>query len=238
MPRCGHYCGAPRRCGGGKPRANSIQESISNSLGTAYTKAVDSVVYARNMAVADAISAAWSTAKRCALHADPLRTELLGRWESILGTVSMPGNSSVSRRNTIAEKWYRLGSALTYQAVSDAAQRALGPFFFAVEHIPSFFAYVTGPVGSGFAIDPQQPWSSTVAKVLIRVQLPLGADESDFRSAIARLGVALDVDGALPAWATYDWYRPGPLGTLIPGGPSLAGFYLDDPHNVDYQIFD
>ncbi len=77
----------------------------------------------------------------------------------------------------------------------------------------------------------------TVAHILVRIQKPAGATEAMFYEAAGKVAPALDP--LVPAWVTFDWYR-APLSTPINvvGGPSAGGFYLDDEHNLDNNVFD
>ena len=101
----------------------------------------------------------------------------------------------------------------------------------AVIHVPDT-SYPWGTVVAG------APWTSTVARILVLLEKPAGYSESDFYAAAAKVAPA--IDGLIPAYCTFDWYRGSSAYPAIEvsGGPSRAGFYLDSPENLDNSVFD
>jgi len=84
--------------------------------------------------------------------------------------------------------------------------------------------------------DPGAPWYSTVAHLVVQLRKPPNYSEQQFYQAAANVFGLLDP--LLPAHLTWDWYRDGDGHTgQWPPDPG-AGFFLDDPHNLDNEIFD
>jgi hypothetical protein len=77
--------------------------------------------------------------------------------------------------------------------------------------------------------NPFSPWTSTVGHIDIQVQQPSGYSLTQFFGSLSAIGPLLDA--ILPAWTTWDWWMPSPHGA---GG---MGFYLDDPNNLDMEVF-
>ncbi len=113
----------------------------------------------------------------------------------------------------------------------------LGDVFVSIDFIDASVAVVHVPDGSypwGTA-SVTNPWYSTVMHMLVRTQVPAGYSEQDYLRIVGQVFPLLD--GILPAWMTWDVYRPGPTSYPVTGGPTAAGFYLDDPHNLDWEVF-
>lgn len=242
MPTFGGYSPYPRRFGGGgKPRLQRIHESLNAQRGTAYdAQNSQTFVWVENMAIARAISAAWSTNQRLANQADPLRmTDHLARWEKILQIPVPPDATDADRRAEVFERLSRIGKASLHARIYFEASRVLGDFFAAVEYIDPSIAVVHVPDASypWGTVVPGVPWYSTVAHVLIKVNQPAGYTLADFWAAVGRLAPVMD--HLLPIEVTWDFYVCPSVGVHVnvPGGPSCAGFYLDEP-DLDLEVFD
>ena len=227
--------------GGAGPNGNrlrSFYDALGRARGDAYDTTQTSNVSAETVATARLVASIWSTNQRMANQWDPLRmTTSLPRWEKILNIVPLPTDSDTTRRARIQAISARTGQAPFTTYLSAQLAALLGPVFVAVEYISVGLAVIHVPDGTypfGTVV-PGTPWSSTTAHILIRTQVPAGYKESDFQAAIGL--VAPFMDAVAPAWVTFDWYRPGPVYTAILGGPSASGFYLDDPHNLDNEVF-
>ncbi len=236
----GGYHPYPRRFGGGKPRLQIIHESLNAQRGTALdTSDSNKLVWIENMALARAISGAWSTNARLGLQWDPNRTTtLLPRWEQLLRLVVSPSDTEPERRRRLAAHWARFGAPVNFGRLTANLMDALGNVFVAIEFIGPSLAVVhvpdgTYPFGS---VAAGYPWFSTLMRMLVRVQVPSGYTEVEFLEAVSKVFPLLE--GIMPAWMTWDLYRHGPISAAVTDGPSAAGFYLDDDHNLNWELFD
>lgn len=240
MPCYGGLTPAPRRMGGGKPRLAHIVESLNRARGTAYDTSHSSTVYADNLAQARCLSGAWGTNQRLAHVRVPkkLTGTTLSRWEKILGYVPDPSSTDVERRDTVAEKFEAFGVAPTRQAVVDLLTDKLGDVFVDLEYLSIANAIIIVPDGTYpfGSTNAAVAWSSSVARVLVRTQQPSNVSLGEFLTIVQRVFDVLEP--LVPAWVTYDWYLPGPVSVAVSGGPSAGGFYLDDEHNLDFEVFD
>lgn len=240
MPAFGGMSPFPIRFGGGKTRTQVILSALNADRGTAFDTADrTTTVYVENMAIARAIAAGWGTNVRLGNIRKPsaMTDTILGRWETILGILPAPTDSEAVRRNRVATLFARTGQAAINGFLTTLLSNALGAAFVAIEHVDYSNAVILVPDGTyPWGSVGSVPWSSTVAHILVRLQKPAGWAESDFYSAAAN--VATILESALPVWVTFDWYRPGPTSVAVTGGPSAGGFYLDDSHNLDNEVFD
>jgi hypothetical protein len=166
---------------------------------------------------------------------------MLARWEKIFDLRPRPDATDNERRAAMLERWARFSGIANHAKLLDHLQSALGSYFVAIEYIDLSLARITVPDASYPWGTPNTdyPWSSTVAKILVRLQKPAGATEGDFYAEAGKVGPI--VDAIAPAWVAYDWYREpaAPYAAInIGGGPSAAGFYLDADHNLDNSVFD
>lgn len=239
MPGFGAMNPFPRKFGGGRSRTKVILESLTADRGTALDAGTETTTaYIECLAIARAIASAWATNQRLANMWTPERmgVDVLARWERFLGLTPAPEDTEDERRARVMAVFERFGRAAISSEIAAALIEQIGDAFVAVEYIGYANAYIQVPDGTyPFGVVGSVPWASTVAHVLIRLQKPTGWTEGDFYEAAAQVGVVLAP--MLPAWCTYAWYRPGPIFSPISGGPSAAGFYLDDPSNLDNQIF-
>ncbi len=238
---CGGYHPFPRRFGGGKPQLQVIHESLNHQRGTAYDASnPDTTVWLENHAIARAITFdGWGTNARLANQWDPARmTDMLPRWEKIFRILPKADASYAERRLAVRRRFERFGKTSNHARLTTALTEELGDFFVAVEYISLANAVVNVPDGSYPWGTPNAavPWSSTTAHILVLLQKPTGATEGQFYEMAGRVRTLLDP--IIPAWATLTWYREPALGTpvSVPDGPSKAGFYLDNPHNLDNSI--
>lgn len=238
----GGYHPYPRRFGGGKPALQTIHESLNAQRGTAYDAMNPATtVWLINHAIARALTFdGWGTNQRLANQWDPDRmTDMLPRWEQIMRIPVPTGATDSERRAQVKLRWSRFGQSARHARLQTELANALGPAFVAVEYISPANASIHVPDASypwGTVADGA-PWSSTVARILVRLTKPSGWSEGDFFAAAAKVGAVLDP--VLPSGATYDWYRAPATGApiVVGGGPSAAGFYLDEP-NLDLLVFD
>lgn len=239
MPGFGGYSYFPRRCGGGKPRVQTIHEGLNAQRGTAYSKEQTAVVSLENHAVAREIDAAWGTAQRLANQSNPARmTDMLPRWERILTIPADPEATDPERRAEVEARLARIGQDVNHAHVYSEALRVLGDFFVAVEYISLSLAVITVPDGTYpfGSVVAGAPWSSTVAHVLVRMVIPSGHLDTEYWALLGKLRTTLDA--ILPVYVTFAGYRAPVVGTPInvAGGPSAGGWYLDEP-NLDILVF-
>lgn len=240
MPSGGYFPFPERYGGPGDRRLQRILEALNAARGSGYDTSSESNVWVENFAFARAISAAWGTNRRLAHQWDPQRmTSLLSRWETILGLSPLSTDTEGDRRARIERHMLRFGEAGDQQYISDNLRRILGDVFVAVEYVAASSASITVPNGtySFGTANTDYPWTSTVCRILIRTQKPSSYTEREFYDAVD--GVHPFLDSVLPAWCTWQWYRPGSTSATAGGGSiSAAGFYLDDEHNLDNEVFD
>lgn len=246
MPACGGYSPYPRRFGGSgndgnKPLLQIIHESLNAQRGTAFDANNDeTIVWLENMAIARAITFdGWGTNERLANQWDPDRmTDMLRRWEKIL-KIPVPADATESaRRAEVKKRFESIGRLANHARLLDRLTTELGAVFVAVEYISIANAVILVPDSTyPFGAVGGVPWYSTVAHILVRLTKPAGYTEGDFYEAAARVSTILDP--IVPAWVSFDWYRAPEIGTPInvTGGPSAAGFYLDE-RNLDNSVFD
>lgn len=229
----------PRRSG--RPRVQAILEALNADRGTAFEASDrETTVYVNNMAIARAISAAWGTNERLGNLWLPahMSEDALTRWEKILAIFPKPTDTVEDRRNKVQTIFENFGQSTIHGRVVELLENALGDAFVDVEYISYANATILVPDGTypwGTA-STTSPWSSTTAHILVRLQKPTGWSEFEFYEAAGRVGQLLEP--ILPVWVTVDWYRAGPISVVVSGGPSAGGFYLDDDHNLDNEVFD
>lgn len=238
----GAFNPAPRRMGGGTPRAKLIFDALVAARGTAIAAGdPNTTAYVETLAIARAISSAWGTNERLSNQWDARRmTSMISRWEVIFNLRSHPDDRAETRRHQIELAQARVGRGALLTTITAELSDAVGDKFVGVEFISVPNAVLTMPSAAylfpGGLVIPGAPWSSSVAHLL--VQLTATGTESDFYDAI---GIVADrLEPLLPAWTTWDWYRApaGGVPLIVNGGPQAGGFYLDDEHNLDNNVFD
>lgn len=232
-----HY---PRKLGGGETRLSVILNSLNSQRGTAYDVTYASNVYAENMAIARCIGAGWSTNERVASlwNPDCMDEYALNRWEKMLHIIPKSSDSIVTRRARIKKRWQRFGTDSNVSQLETEVSEELGDTYVAIEYISNANAVIRVPDGTypwGTA-STTNPWYSTICHILVRTTKPSGMTEGEFYETVSKMHPLLN--DILPAWVTWDWYRPGPVSVSVSGGPSAGGFYFDDEHNFDNEVFD
>lgn len=228
----------PRKHGGGPSRVQVLLDAIEQDRGDAYTTDWNSIVYVENMALARAIAGAWGTNERVSHLWNPDRCapEILARWETILATPKYAGDTLKTRRERVKARMTMVALGLR-GVLLGLLRDALGAAFVDIEYIDIAAAQVFSP-DPGYPFGTQNPsvsWASSVARLNIRLQKPAGVTEGEFYR-LAGVAIAA-VDPFVPAWVEVDWYRAGPTYAAA-YGLSAPGFYLDDPSNLDNEIFD
>lgn len=242
----GGYHPYPRRFGGnkfdGKPLLEVMHQSLNAQRGYAFDmESETSVAAVETLAWARAIVYdGWELNQRLALQWDPRRTtDMLQRWEQIFKIRPLPTATDKQRRDALVLRWGRFGATANHPRLETELRSRLGAFFYALEYISPSVARVISPDASypwGVQADGV-PWYSTVGHILVRLQKPAGATEAQFYKAAGECAVALDP--LVNSFVSFDWYRePESSAIAVVGGPSAAGFYLDDEHNLDNNVFD
>jgi len=240
----GGYHPYPRRFGGGRPRLRIVHDALNAARGTAINASdTTTVAWVENMAYARAITFdGYGQNERMALQWDPERmTAFLPRWERIFRITPPPTATDRERRVAVLRAFRRvLDASGLHERLVSALAAEIPDYFSAVEYIDITNAVVNVPDNTYPWGTPNAavPWSSTVAHVLILLIKPANANERDFYAAASK--VAPIADRILPTWCSFDWYRApaGGPAVNVSGGPSQGGFYLDDDHNLDNNVFD
>lgn len=215
-----------------------VFESIAAARGSAYDQTPTSTVGVENMAFARAITIdGYQRNQKLANEFDPRKCTAAGlmpRWERIFGLAPLATDTEPTRRARLAAAWLRLVSGNWVQAVNDALAGALGALFVKLTFLTPSTALTYWPGGATLA---GFPWYSTLCNVGVQLTIPVGYSNPD-GSPNARWwattgGVGTALDPMLPAWVTFQWYI-----TSIVQNPGHIGFYLDDPANLDGEIFD
>ena len=237
----GGYYPYPRTFGGGRPRLQIIHDALNAARGTAYDAMNrGTVVWVENMAYARALCFdGYGTNDKLANQRDPMRmTDYLPRWETIFQITPSPDASDYDRRLEVAKRFLRFVEVGGLHSRLVAKLREVASdVFTAVEYIDPSIATIYVPDGSYpyGTVQPGHPWYSTVCHILVLLTKPANYTEGDFYEAASRIFPA--VDGFLPAWVSLDWYRR-PIGAAVSvtNGPSQAGFYCDNAHNLDNNV--
>lgn len=215
--------------------ANKIIEELQNGLadaqGTALATERGTIAWAENHAMARIMAELVNAAQKLANQWDPQKmTDFIPRWEKILGLIPLPSDSMQERRRAISLKLSLSGEKPAFQALYDFLSELLGDFFVDIVHSSSDDA--TGSIPGGLSIPggatlEDGPWRSSIAYLAIKTQKPEGVSDYEFYSTVNKIHNYLHY--FLPAWATFDWFLPGPDGD---------GFFLDQDYNLDNQAFD
>lgn len=212
-------------------REEVIVESLLEADGTAFSKERESIVWAEREADARCLAYVWGLNRRMTLQRDPRKmTDFLPRWEAILGIVPPPTMSAKRRRAIVELRFRSEGATPDASTVQAAVELAINGTFDAIVHTTSADSIGSVPGGAvipGGVTLPDGDWRSTIANIAVKVQRPAYLSDAEFYALVAETSTALD--DLLPAWVTFDWY--------IDGG-SGSGFFLDDEHNLDNEIFD
>lgn len=243
----GGYHPYPRRFGGGRYEGKPLLEVVHQSLNAARGAAFDtdsdtSIAAVETMAWARALAYdGWELNARLGHQWDARRTtDMLPRWERIFKIRPRPDATERERRDELVLRWERFGGVSNHARLTTALSEVLGDYFVAVEYISLANAVVHAPDATypwGTVVSGV-PWYSTVAHILVRLQKPTGATEAQFYEAAGK--VVTTLDPIISAFVTFDWYRAPDTGASVnvSGGPSAGGFYLDDEHNLDNNVFD
>lgn len=219
-----------------------IHESLNAQMGSGYNVEQTSLIYLQNLAAAKLLAGAWSLNRRLANQGNPLTlTTLLKKAERDEYKLPIdPDLTDTQRRQRIADIEARRGEVSDYQFVTDNVQALLGAAFGAIEFTDYAHATITVPDGSypWGVVSPGAPWSNSQLHILLYTVKPAGWSEGQYYAAVGKVSPFLDA--VTPSWCTYDWYRQPDTGTPINvvGGPSHGGFYLDNEHNLDNNVFD
>ncbi len=238
----GYHC-YPRRFGGnrhnGKPTTEIIHKALNAARGPAFnTEDGTTIVWVENLAYARALAYdGWEVNDRMALQWDPLRTtDMLSRWETIFRIRPAPDVSDYDRRKELASRWARFGEVTNHARMYTLLSEALGEYFVDLE-------YITGAAVTIHTDSPAYPWGtpitgvpwySTAAIFLVRMQKPAAAPEGDFYEMAGKVSEILDP--IVSAFVKFNWYRGGPSSYAVTGGPSAAGFFLDET-NLGNEVF-
>lgn len=238
----GGYFPFPKRYGGGRPRLQIIHDALNAARGTAIDASnSETIAWVENMAYARAICFdGYGVNDRLSMQRDPDRmTDMLPRWERIFRIVPAPDATIHERRQAVRARFRRfIEATANHSRLYTRLQAELGPVFSAIEYIDVSLAKIYVPNGSypWGTIQPGHPWMSTVAHILVLLVKPQSYTEGDFYAAASKILPA--VDGLLPAWVKLSWYRKpsGGAPVNVSGGPSQAGFYLDNQANLDQNV--
>lgn len=231
MPQFGGLAPFPRRYGGAKTRTQTIVKSLQSQLAPKYDTADTSgLVWLRINAMARVIAGAWAQNARLANQWTPSKmSDFLSRWEKILALTPSPNDSLTVRRARVGVAMARVGEAME-QVVRDTCAVYLGDTFVGIANTSSASAVVwtpsTWPVGNHPSGISDPDWSSSTMHVVILTKQPSTMSDAEFFATAASVKPALDA--ILPSWVTFDVARDGSHG---------AGFYLDEPKNLNWERF-
>lgn len=244
MGSFGGSCPFPRAFGGDADmELEALIASQNSQLGNGYNTERGTQVNVESEAIARMIWGAFGSNQRLGFMCDPWKMpkETIPRWEQIMFLPNGQNLRISQRRARIAEKWARFGKTINAYYLDTLLRAKASDIYVQIEHISYDNANIHVPeAGYDFgtvAEDGAAPWSSSIHHILILVEKPASYTELDFYNAVGAIPLALDT--VLSSWTTFDWYRrPESTPITVIGGPSQGGFYLDDEHNLDNNVFD
>jgi len=218
----------PLRLGGsGHASVENLYNSIRANTGTALSDEEDTATVAEDKAFARALHHADMAIERYREQSDPRNfTQILERWEAILGLGVSSTMTDSDRRSQVAARLLA-NTAATSEGVNKIALQSFYPWqawSVLTDLSSAVLCWPGGTTLTGY------PWYSTIANVCIEYVRPAAAtqDEVDTR----RSACAASLEEWLPAWATYTLSE-----TQSAGAHALSfGFYLDQP-NLDVSAF-
>jgi hypothetical protein len=227
--------------GGATGRVKPILDSLNQQMGSGFDVSTSSPKYVENLAAARVLAGMNRTAERLGNCTDPDRMsgKILARWEKILDLRPKRTDTPKARRTAVRQKRELVGQPILRAFLVERLTADVGSFFVDLEYVPFASAVVHVPDGTypWGTVSAGYPWMSTLEHLLVRLQVPAGATEGDFYEAAGK--VTQFLSAVLPSTVTFDWYRaPASTPIAVAGGPSAAGFYLDDAKNLDNNIFD
>lgn len=240
LGRTGGFAPGPSRTGGAYPLTRRVMESLATGRGSAWNPQPGTAVYIENLAYARAI--AWDLYEAGARMANNFLPDgatvdgLLPRWEAIFDLHPLATDTEGVRQARLAGAWAALVTENRPQDIRDALAAALGAVFVKVTDPPDpAEAVVWWPAGATTDLPNAQlssdevPFYSSTCLVSVQVQIPAGWPLGQFYDAVATIGPILDP--TIRAWETWQWWS-------VDAVTGTAGFYLDSPHNLDWDVFD
>ena len=217
----------PFRVGGGKSTQQAIYESLNMALGTAYDTSDESTVTAETSADARMMASVWSANARLANQMDPAKmTDMLPRWERILGLRPRSTSSKNRRRGLVAIKFRALGGPL-YATEEEICGALLGSLYVQLEKTSLSDAHMNWPGGSPSVLTR---WDSTIAHQLVRVIRYDEIVDVTRHEMFERLAEMMNfMRDYTAAWMETDWAWDAENGN--------PEFRLDEDWNLDGEAF-
>ena len=238
MAGLGGFSPAPRVFGEAKGTdLEALQQAVAEAHGTALASERGTVLWVENHATARVLLGLYRAAERLAHVNDPARmTGTLERWERILSLNSI--GPIETRRARVAAKRALISAGTSLSVVHDYLTDLLGAMYLGLSFGDPLTAttYVPGggtvPGGGptfldGDLVSPEvSPYASSLAHVAILLEKPANMSDDEFYERAG--GIYAEVDNLLGAWMRFSVIRDGVHG---------AGFFLDEPFNLDNQRF-
>lgn len=250
MPFTGGFAPGPLVTGGGDggststvTRLQRVWESLMSAMGSSYNQTINSAIGIEMMAYARAIvfDGYGQNARLAKANFPYTLTEdgNLEDWEESFGIVPYATDTVSMRNARVAAHWEIIGSGNGVQAIHDIAVSQLGTRFQFIQlQNPSLSGYTsTGaywPNGNGISPNAVTPWYSNISHIIIFVSfdmsLPGAQQVADIVNAISPVTqLLLEL---VPSHVTFT-FAVVPSGWT--SGPTF--FKLDDPHNLDFEVF-
>lgn len=203
----------PIRCGNSnRADLQQISTSLLAQRGDAITTEVGSIIWMETQAWARAIYHIWAYNQKAANQFDPNKmTDLLPRWESMMGLSALPTDTVAKRQARIAARFRLINKMPTTQDLTDLLVSALGITFLEIINIDRSHAYAQYPGGTpivgGITNTVNAPWYSTIQHIFIEVIHPTSITDNQFYATVNQITPLLNP--LLPAYDTFDWFWDG-----------------------------
>lgn len=200
----------PYRCGNSnRADLQQISSSLLAQRGDAITTQVGSVIWVETQAWARAIYHIWAYNQKAANQFDPNKmTDLLPRWESMMGLSALPGDTIAQRQARIAARFRLINKMPTTQDITDLLMSALGPTFVELINIRQDQAYAQYPGGTpivgGITNTVNGPWYSTIQHIFVETIHPPSYTDNQFYATVNQIIPLLNP--LLPSYDTFDWF--------------------------------
>ena len=238
-----------------RPDLNQITNSLLNQMGDAFTNEVGSLVWIQCRAMAELVNTIWITNQKMTNQFNPNKmSDMLARWEAIFQIIPQPTDTLVTRRNRVAEYFFRINQSPDLSNI-EAILSFLLPQTFVDLVINPVEDSQSGFIGGGPIVGGQfcsfTPWHSTLSEITVEVQKPATMSLNAFDGNVDQIYSILKQ--SLPAYTDFDWMYnsftdngtvPGQQGliTITSGSNILTGTntswktpvnVLDNTYNVE-----